>query len=433
LNVGAAFVRSDRQVCNYYRASLSAQAVRPALPSRINADVCVVGGGFTGLSAALHLARTGAQVVLVEAETIGYGASGRNGGQIHTGYRKTQAELERWLGKVHARDLWDLSEAAKNLLRDLAVQHAPDCALKSGLVIAADDRAAERALAEDTEYLQRHYGYSAARTLNTDETSEVLGTHVYPAARFDSGGGHLQPLAFSRGIASAAENAGAQLYEGTCARRIESVDRGVRIVCESGSVDADWAILACDAFTGELVPELAPYIAHVESFITATEPLREELYQRVLPSDAAVAETRHVLDYYRKSPDRRMLYAGREAYFTVPRNIASIVRPRMEHVYPALKSARIEYAWCGTVGITRTRMPHFGRLGKRVLFAHGYSGQGVVLANLGGKVLAEAAMGKPERFETLARVPAKRFPGGPWLRKPMVAAGLMWFKLLDYF
>jgi len=418
---------------NYYRASLSAERPRAELTGIVSTDICIVGGGFTGLSAALHLAQAGARVVLIEAESIGFGASGRNGGQIHTGYRQTQEQLESWIGKEHARDLWNWSEEAKRLVRDLAAQYAPDCALKSGLVIASDDRAAARGLEEDTEYLQRHYGYDAARTLGAAETSQVLGTDVYPAARFDSAGGHLQPLAFTRGIAHAAEAAGAQLYENTRARNIDTANGRVKIACESSSVEADLAIVACDAFAGELVPELAPYIAHVESFITATEPLSDEIYERVLPSDAAVADTCHVLDYYRKSADRRMLYAGREAYLTVPGNVASIVRPRMEHVYPALKSARIEYAWRGTVGITRTRMPHFGRLGERVLFAHGYSGQGVALANLGGKVLAEATLGKPERFEALARVPPKRFPGGAWLRRPMVAAGLMWFKLLDYF
>jgi gamma-glutamylputrescine oxidase len=265
------------------------------------------------------------------------------------------------------------------------------------------------------------------------ETARQLGTDVYPAARFDAGGGHLQPLAFARAIAQAAEQAGAQVYEFTRARSLEPSGSKVRVRCDSAAVEAEHVILATDAFSGTLAPQLAPYIAHVESFMTATEPLPDELYDRVLPCDAAVADTRHVLDYYRKSPDRRMLYAGRETYWTMPRDIARIVRPRMTHVYPALKSVRTEYAWSGTVGITRTRMPHVGRLSERILFAHGYSGQGVALANLGGKLLAEAALGHTERFDVLARVPAKRFPGGDALRKPLVTAALMWFKLVDYF
>jgi gamma-glutamylputrescine oxidase len=418
---------------NYYCASLARMMPRPRLEGRHRADICIVGGGFTGLSAALHLATAGAQVMLVEAETIGSAASGRNGGQIHTGFRQTQERLERWLGETHARDLWALGEEAKALVRDLATTHQIDCSLKSGLVIAAHDRAASRELADDTEYLRAHYNYTPARMMDAAETQTQLGTNVYPAARFDSGGGHLQPLAFARALAQAAERAGAHLHEFTRARRVEGSNSGVRISCDGATIDAEQVVVACDAFAGELLPEIAPYIAHVESFIAATEPLPDELYARVLPSDAAVADTRHVLDYYRKSEDWRMLFAGRESYFAVPSDIARLVRPRMEHVYPALKDVRIEYAWRGTVGITRTRMPHFGRLGERVLFAHGYSGQGVALANLGGKVLAEAAMGKLERFDILARVPAKRFPGGTALRKPLVSAGLLWFKLLDHF
>jgi gamma-glutamylputrescine oxidase len=423
----------DSKPENYYRASLAPAAPHPRLEGTHWTDICVVGGGFTGLSAALHLATAGASVTLIEAEAIGFAASGRNGGQIHTGFRKTQEQLERWLGEIHARDLWALGEEAKMLVRDLATAHQIDCALKSGLIIAAHDRAAARELAEDTVYLRTHYGYTAARMVDATETAAQLGTDVYPAARFDSGGGHLQPLAFARGLAQAVERAGARLHECTRARQIETSDAGVRVVCDGAVIDADRVIVACDAFTGDLLPQLAPYIAHVESFITATEPLPDALYTSVLPSDVAVADTRHVLDYYRKTEDRRMLFAGRESYFTVPSDVARLVRPRMERVYPALKTVRMEYAWRGTVGITRTRMPHFGRLGERILFAHGYSGQGVALANLGGKVLAEATMGKPDRFDILARVPAKRFPGGAALRKPLVSAGLLWFKLLDHF
>jgi gamma-glutamylputrescine oxidase len=417
----------------FYRAALGPAPTRASLSSNIKTDVCIIGVGFTGLSAALHLANIGARAILIDAETIGFGASGRNGGQIHTGFRQTQRALERWLGEVHARDLWNLSEEAKLLIRELVTRYGIGCALKSELVIAADDHGAIRPLADDTEYLRSHYNYSSARMMDAADTARELGTDVYPAARLDSGGGHLQPLAFARSLASAAEAAGARLCENTRAKRIEASEHGVRVLCDGGTIDADHVILACDAYSGLLVPELAPYIAHVESFMTATEPLPDELYNNVLPNDSAVADTRHVLDYFRKSEDRRMLFAGRETYFTVPTNIAAIVRPRMERVYPGLKNVRTEYAWSGTVGITRTRMPHLGRLNARTVFAHGYSGQGVALANLGGKLLAEAVTGNAERFDVLARVPAKPFPGGAWLRRPLVSAGLIFYKVLDRF
>ncbi len=409
----------------YYAASAGQAPSGPRLTADIRADLCVIGGGFTGLSAALHAAKTGAKVVLVESESLGFAASGRNGGQIHPGHRKDQAELEAWLGEGHARDLWRLSEEARALVAALA---AEDCDLKSGLVIAAHNAAAARDLAEDAGHLATKYGYDNLRMLGRDEVAAMLGTRVYPAARLDTGGGHLHPLKFVRRLAREAVAAGALLFEHSLAHAIDRA-APAKVHCAQGTVTADQVVLACDAFSGALAPELAPYIAHVESFIVATAPLGDAL--DVLRADVAVADTRHVLDYYRKSADGRLLFAGRESYWTPPRDIAALVRPRMTRVFPALAGTPIEYAWRGTVGITRTRMPHFGRLSERVLFGHGYSGHGVALAVLGGKALAEAALGRPERFDILARVPPRKFPGGPLLRKPMVTAALVTLKLMD--
>jgi gamma-glutamylputrescine oxidase len=415
----------------YYAASAKPAAAHATLSGPINADVCVIGAGYTGLSAALHLAQSGAKVAVLEADTVGFAASGRNGGQIHTGHRKTQAYLETWLGKIHARELWDLCEESKAAVRLLVRAHSIDCDLKNGLVIAAHNRAAIADLARETEHLSKHYGYAAARMLDRDETERVLGTRAYPAARMDLGGGHLHPLNYARGLASAAARAGARIFEHSRVVTFDEDRAGVHARCRHGTVRAGRLLLACDAFSGDIAPELAKFIGQLESFVTATAPLGEKLCAAVLPCDAAVADTRHVLDYYRKSADGRMLYAGRESYWTTPKDIAAIVRPRMLSVFPELRDVPTEYAWSGTVGITATRMPHFGRLSERVLFAHGYSGQGVALASLGGRLLAEAALGNPERFEVFARVPATPFPGGRLLRKPIVSAALMWFKLMD--
>ncbi|MEI9993703.1 MAG: FAD-binding oxidoreductase [Rhizomicrobium sp.] len=404
----------------YYAASADKLPPLPRLTGEWRADLCVVGGGFTGLSAALHAARTGAKVALVEAQTIGFAASGRNGGQIHPGHRKEQAALERWLGQSHARDLWRLSEEARALVFALG---ARGCDLKRGLILAAHDRAAACGLAEDADYLKTHYAYDELRMLDRDAARTALGSPVYPAARLDTGGGHLHPLKFARRLAREAVKAGATLFEASPATALE--DGAVH--CAGGTIRADHIVLATDAFSAALAPQLAPYIAHVESFIVATAPVGPG----ILPSDAAVADTRHVLDYYRKSADGRLLFAGRESYWNPPANIAALVRPRLLRVFPALKDIPIEYAWRGTVGITRTRMPHFGRLGPRILFGHGYSGHGVALSVLGGKALAEAAQGDPTRFDILAKVPPKKFPGGRMLRKPMVTAALTLLKWKD--
>ncbi len=413
----------------YYAASSATPAPRRHLTRDFRADVCVIGGGFTGLSAALHLARAGATVVLLEAQTIGFAASGRNGGQIHSGHRKDQAELEAWLGKVHARDLWDLAEESKALLRALVADLAPDAHVKPNLILAAHDKAALRGLEAEVEHLARFYHYDA-RMIDADETMRMVGA-AYVGAKLDPGGGHLHPLRYARGLARGAEAAGAILLEHSAARSIETAAEGVVVHCDRGTVTADHVLLAADAFCGEIAPELAPYIGHVESFVSATAPMPPEIAAQIIPSDAAVADTRHVLDYYRKSDDGRLIFAGREGYFSVPKDIAAVVRPKMLKVFPGLQSIATEYAWSGTVGITVTRMPHFGRLSPRVFFAHGYSGHGVALSSLGGKLMAEAVMGKPERFDVMARVPASKFPGGKWLRKPLVAAALFSFKLLD--
>lgn len=410
----------------YYSASAGPVAATTPLEGRLRADICVVGGGYTGLSAALHAARAGAHVVLLEAQVIGFAASGRNGGQIHPGHRKDQAELERWLGPLHAGELWALAEEARSLVFAFA---AVGCDLKRGLVIAAHNARAMRDLAEDAAYLESRYDYHELAMLDRGAAAEALGTDAYPAARLDRGGGHLHPLKFARSLAAAAREAGALLHEHSAVRSIED---GV-VSTDAGVVEADRILLCTDAFSGTLAPALAPYIAHVESFIVATAPLGDALNARILPGDAAVADTRHVLDYYRKSADGRLLFAGRESYWNPPNDIAALVQPRMLKVFPALGDIAIEHAWRGTVGITRTRMPHFGRLGPRVLFGHGYSGHGVALAVLGGKALAEAALGRPERFDILARVPARKFPGGALLRKPMVTAALTLLKWRDAF
>jgi gamma-glutamylputrescine oxidase len=413
----------------YYAASSPTPPPHRRLAKDMRADVCVIGGGFTGLSAALHLARAGVNVVLLEAQTIGFAASGRNGGQIHSGHRMEQAALEGWLGEVHARDLWDLAEESKALLRSQAAELAPDANPKPNLIIAAHDRAALRGLEADVEHMARFYSYDA-RMIDADETRRMVGAD-YIGAKLDPGGGHLHPLRYARGLARGAETAGAILLEHSPARSIETTANGVIVHCDTGNIATDHVLLAADAFCGEVAPELAPYIGHVESFVSATAPMPPDIQAQIIPSDAAVADTRHVLDYYRKSDDGRLIFAGREGYFMMPKDIAAVVRPKMLKVFPGLQSVATEYAWSGTVGITVTRMPHFGRLSPRVFFAHGYSGHGVALSSLGGKLLAEAAMGKTERFDVMARVPARKFPGGKWLRKPLVAAALFSFKLLD--
>jgi len=417
----------------YYAAS-SAPAPRfDSLSGTAACDFCIVGGGYTGLSAALHLAGAGQRPWLLEANTIGFQASGRNGGQIHSGHRKSQTALERWLGRLHARDLWSLSEEATLLVRDLIARHDIDCDFAPlGIISAAHDKSAARQLRDDAEHLDREYGHRLT-VLDANEIASRVGTDKYVGGTYDGSGGHLHPLKFARGLAAAASRAGAVLYENSrVVRVVQTSPSRTRINTAEAQLTARHVILACDAFSGDVIPALRSYIGHVESFIVATEPLRERA-AAILPCNAAVADTRHVLDYFRKSPDGRLLFGGRESYFWPPKDIARFVRPRMGRVFPALADKEIEFAWQGTVGITVTRMPHFGRLGEYMLFAHGYSGHGVALSVLAGKLLAEACLGRSEGFDVFARVPAKPFPGGSFLRRPLIAGALAWYKIADAF
>lgn len=418
---------------SYYAEAAVGAELRAPLRGDAKADVVVVGGGYTGLSATLHLAEAGAKVVLLEVARVGFAASGRNGGQIHSGFRKDQAELEKWLGVERARGLWTIAEEAKALVRERVRGHAIDCALTDGVIIAAHSRRAARALDADTRYLNENYGYANARALTAQETNSLIGTTIYFGGRHDLGGGHLQPLAFALGLARAAESAGAKIYEETRALSLNTDVKGVKVATDGGSITADRAVLACDAFTPALAPELARYLATVDSHIVATEPLNNELREKILIGNPAVADTRHVVDYYRLSADHRLLFAGGEYIFGKVKDIPALVRPHMLKVFPQLRDVLITHAWGGTVGITRTRMPHFGRLNARTLFAYGYSGHGVALSVMGGKLLAEAALGKSERFDLMASVPAKPFPGGQALRPSLVAATLLGLKLADMF
>ncbi|MGQ0741328.1 MAG: NAD(P)/FAD-dependent oxidoreductase [Alphaproteobacteria bacterium] len=417
---------------SYYADAVQA-APRPAFAGADTADVAVIGGGFTGLSAALHLAEAGTDAVLLEAARIGFAASGRNGGQMHSGFRKTQAELERWLGRERAFGLWEIAEQGKALIRDCVRKHAIDCAFTGGVIIAAHSRRAARALNEETEHLNTHYAYPSARPLSAEETNAIIGTRAYSGGQFDGGGGHMNPLAFALGLARAAGKAGARLFEESRVTRVEADANGVTLKLANGVLRAKAAILACDAFVPALAPELEPYLASVESHIVASEPLRPELKNSILKNGAAVADTRHVVDYYRLSEDGRLLFAGGEYLRGTPPDIFALVRPHLLRVFPQLRGVRLTHGWGGTVSITRTRMPQFGRLRRNAVFAHGYSGHGVALSVIGGKLLAQAALGKSEEFDLLASLPAKRFPGGPALRKPLVSAALFVLKWADKF
>lgn len=420
-----------RYPASWYAATVETPAPRAPLREEIRADVCIVGAGFTGLSAALHLAERGHDVVVLEAHRAGFGASGRNGGQLGSGQRVGQAELTRLLGAEAADRLWALGQDAKALVKDLTARHGIDCHLKPGVAHMAYSDAERRELHEEAETLQHRYGYAEIEALDAEAGHALCPSPRYRGGTLDMGAGHLHPLAFALGLARAAEAAGARIHETTRVAEID--DSGARPVLrtEEGRVEAEHVILACNGYLGGLNRQVAARVMPINNFVAATEPLGARTAQ-VLTRDVAVADTKFVVNYFRLSHDGRLLFGGGESYgYRFPRDIAALVRRPMARVFPHLADVPIDYAWGGTLAITMRRMPYLARVGRQVLSASGYSGHGVGNATLAGKLLADAVAGESAGFDTMASVPAPAFPGGTLVRSPLLVLAMSWYALRD--
>ncbi len=416
---------------SYYLATAKELTERPPLGESLTCDVCVIGGGLTGLSSTLHLAERGYDVVLLEAQRLAWGASGRNGGQLGSGQRKDPQELAKLLGPEAAAGLWKLAEEAKDLVRGRIARHNIDCDLKPGIMHVAYKPGDVAELTEFAEDVTRNHGYDDIEVLSKAEVAERLGTEIYHGGTMDWGAAHLHPLNYALGLAKAAEDAGARLFEGTAAL---SVDQGQKLRIRTGrdEVTADFAVLACNGYLEKLEPRIASRIMPINNFVLATEPLGEDGARALIRDDVAVADSKFVIDYYRLSADHRLLFGGGENYRRgFPNDLKSFVRKYMLRVYPQLAQTRIDYAWGGTLAVTVNRLPDFGRLGDNIYYAQGFSGHGLALTSLAGKVIAEALAGQAERFDLMASMPTYRFPGGTLLRWPGMVLGMFYYSLRD--
>ena len=417
---------------SYYVATAAAMPAHAPLQGETSADVCIVGGGYTGLGAALTLAERGFSVALLEAQQVGSGASGRNGGQIHSGQRRDQDYLEETLGLDAAKALWQMAEEAKAHLTALITGNGIECELKWGMLIADHKPRYVAMSAAYVEKLRSRYDYPHVRALSKADLDAVLGARGYYGGFSDAGGGHLHPLNLALGMASAAVRKGARVFENTKALRYAVTGSKVRIETGQGAVTADWLLLAGDGYLSGIDSTTEARVMPINNFILATEPLSETEAQALIRDDSAVADSRFVVNYYRLSADRRMLFGGGENYRSgFPPDLKAFVRKRMLGIFPQLADKRIDYAWGGTLGITTTRLPFVRRLAPNVLTASGYSGQGVVLAPYFGKVLADAIAGTLGEFDQLAALPTPAFPGGRLLRWPTLVAAMSYFAIRD--
>ena len=416
---------------SYYAATAVGMYEHPKLQGARRADVCVIGGGFTGLSAALNLAEQGFDVILLEAERIGFGASGRNGGLIGSGQRKDVIEMEEQFGLERSQQFWQFAEAAKTEIRERVAKHAIDCDLQYGQVEGVHKKSYIGMAEETAAALAERYDYPHARALSRDEIYALVATEDYLEGLQDDQAMAIHPLNYALGLARAARDAGVRIFENSRVLNYTRSDPAL-VNTAQGSVEASFVVLGCNGYLGKLEPRVAGKIMPINNFVIATEPLGEDRARKIINGRFGVHDTRFVVNYFRMSKDHRLLFGGGENYRSgFPKDIAAFVRPHMLELFPQLRDAKIDFAWGGTLSVTVNRLPHLGRLKPNLFFAQGYSGHGISTANFAGKIIAEAIAGTAERFDVFASLPTHTFPGGTLLRYPGMVLGMLYYSIKD--
>ena len=422
--------RFEPHAPSWYAATAIAQPDRPPLLGEVDADVCIIGAGYTGCWAALRLAERGLKVVVLEANRVGWGASGRNGGQICTGFSRGIMSVENKVGEADARRLFAMTEEAKDLLEERVQRHQIPCDLTWGYFHGAfKTRHMDECRAEQAE-MQR-YDYDHLEMIYADKLPHYVNSQRYIGGILDRRAGHLHPLNYCLGLAMAAEAAGAVIHEGS---RVRSYDKGatVTVTTDRGKLRAKFLVLACNAYLGDLDTEQGKTIMPVATFVAATEVLGEARVSALMPANAAAADLRFIVNYFRRSSDHRLLWGGGASYTgRIPSDLAQRMKHSMVEAFPSLHDVKMDYAWGGHVAITMDRTPHLGRHAPNIYFAQGYSGQGVAMTAITGSIIAEAIAGQAERFDLFAKLKHLPFPGGRLLRTPQLALAMTWFKLKD--
>lgn len=415
---------------SYYAATVNQQLDCQPLKGAQSADICVVGGGFTGISTALHLVERGYKVAVVEANKVGWGASGRNGGQMIGGI-SGEERLAKPLGEEGERILWDMRWAGHQIIRDRVSTYNIDCDLKSGYADVAIKPRHVRALEDEYEYLQKNNFPHEYSLLSKQETQDLLGTSAYMGALVNMGNGHLHPLNLCRGEAKAAMSLGATIYEQSPVLKIERGTKA-KVVTEHGSVTADNVVIAGNAYHF-IERKLRGRLFPVNSFIVASEPLSDDLVRQINPRDLAVCDPNYILTYFRLSADKRLLFGGRFTYFgSDPEVIKKNLTPRLLKIWPQLANTKFDFGWGGTIGVTANRVPQMGKLAPNIFYSQGYSGHGVNVTHLAGQIMAEAMGGTMERYDIFANIKPLTIPGQHIFRRQMVALGMLYYKLVDW-
>ncbi|WP_165676929.1 NAD(P)/FAD-dependent oxidoreductase [Metapseudomonas otitidis] len=415
---------------SYYAASANPVPVRPELEGETQTDVCIIGAGYTGLSTALFLLENGFKVTIVEAAKVGFGASGRNGGQIVNSYSRDIDVIERTVGPKQAQLLGQMAFEGGRIIRERIAKYDIKCDLKDGGVFAAFT-AKQMGHLESQKKLWERYGHTQLELLDGKRIREVVASENYIGGMLDMSGGHIHPLNLALGEAAAVESLGGVIHEQSPAIRVERGDNPV-VYTPKGSVKAKFVVVAGNAYLGNLLPELMAKSMPCGTQVITTEPLSDDMARSLLPQDYCVEDCNYLLDYFRLSGDNRLIYGGGVVYGARdPSNIEAIIRPKMLKTFPQLKNVKIDFAWTGNFLLTLSRLPQVGRLGDNIYYSQGCSGHGVTYTHLAGKVLAEALRGQAERFDAFASLPHYPFPGGHLFQVPFSALGAWYYSLRD--
>jgi gamma-glutamylputrescine oxidase len=421
---------SGSHVRSWYAASAPDFPAQAALEGTLQADVCILGAGITGLSTAIELAEAGLSVVVLEAQRVGWGASGRSGGQAIFGFGCDQSKITQAVGLADSKRLFDWSLEGLELIKQRCTQYGIDCDWRD---IHAHVPIKPRHITELKSWQQdlaENFDYPL-QWWDREQLQAVMPNQRYLGALVDSNSGHLHPLKYNQGVARAALGLGVRIFEQS---KVTQLVRGDRPVFKTakGEVHCDFAVLAGNAYVHGIAPELDDKIMPVGTYIGATEPLGEARAKALIGNDMAVADVNWALDYFRLSADHRLLFGGRASYSTLPPpNLSGTLRRRMTRVFPMLEGVRMDYVWGGYVDISLNRAPHWGRLGRNVFFAQGFSGHGIAATGLAGRIMAEAIRGQAGRLDVFSRIQHRNFPGGRALRTPLLVAAMAWFKLRD--
>ncbi len=415
---------------SWYAASANDKRVRPSLEGEETADICIIGAGFTGLSAALEMAEQGFSVIVLEGERIGFGASGRNGGQIVNGYSRDLETIAGRYGREKAVQLGEMSLEGGEIIRQRVRKYGIDCDLVDGGFFAAFTSKQIKEMETNKSNWEKH-GHSGLEMVSKAEVGKYVKSDRYAGGMIDRFGGHIHPLNYVLGEASAIESLNGRIFENS---RVVSVEKGAQVTVRTdrGSVKAKYLLVCGNAYLGGLLPEIGERMMPVSSQVMATEPLDQGLIEDLLPANYCVEDANYILDYYRRTSDNRLLYGGGIGYGgSDPADLTGVIRPNMLKTFPQLKNTRIDFAWSGNFALTLTRVPHIGRLSENIYFSHGDSGHGVTTTQLLGKILGEAVAGHAARFDVWSSLPNYPFPGGKTFRVPLTVLGAWWYGLRD--